>query len=254
VIDRMAADGELEHTKPSRARALRILAICLLLWATPVLGLALALGVDSVFVTEGVFFSKAAVVTFGGAYAVLAYIAQRAVETYGWLQPGEMLDGLGLAETTPGPLIMVVQFVGFMGAFRHPGVLPPMLAGVLGSLVTVWVTFVPCFLWIFLGAPYIESLRSNRSLHAALSTITAAVVGVVLNLSVWFAVHVMFARVDERELGPLHLLIPDVSTVDLAAVVLAGAAMLAMLRYHLSLPKTLLAAALLGMAWKLLGP
>jgi chromate transporter len=254
VIDRMAADGELGHTKPSRARALRILAICLLLWATPVLGLALALGVDSVFVTEGVFFSKAAVVTFGGAYAVLAYIAQRAVETYGWLQPGEMLDGLGLAETTPGPLIMVVQFVGFMGAFRHPGVLPPMLAGVLGSLVTVWVTFVPCFLWIFLGAPYIESLRSNRSLHAALSTITAAVVGVVLNLSVWFAVHVMFARVDERELGPLHLLIPDVSTVDLAAVVLAGAAMLAMLRYHLSLPKTLLAAALMGMAWKLLGP
>jgi chromate transporter len=254
VVDRMDADGELEHTKPSRARALRILAVCLLLWATPVLGLALALGVDSVFVTEGVFFSKAAVVTFGGAYAVLAYIAQRAVETFGWLQPGEMLDGLGLAETTPGPLIMVVQFVGFMGAFRHPGALPPMLAGVLGSLVTVWVTFVPCFLWIFLGAPYIESLRSNRSLHAALSTITAAVVGVILNLSVWFAVHVMFSQVDERRVGPLHLLIPDLASVDLAAVTLAGASMLAMLRYHLSLPKTLAAAALLGMAWKLLAP
>jgi chromate transporter len=254
VVDRMAAAGELEHTKPSRARALRILAVCLLLWVTPVLGLALALGVDSVFVTEGVFFSKAAVVTFGGAYAVLAYIAQRAVETFGWLQPGEMLDGLGLAETTPGPLIMVVQFVGFMGAFRHPGVLPPMLAGVLGSLVTVWVTFVPCFLWIFLGAPYIESLRSNRSLHAALSTITAAVVGVVLNLSVWFAVHVMFARVDEARLGPLHLLVPDVATIDVAAVVLASAAMLAMLRFHVSLPKTLAAAALLGMMWKLLVP
>jgi chromate transporter len=252
VVDRMAADGELEHTKPSRARALRILAVCLLLWAAPVLALALALGVESVFVTEGVFFSKAAVVTFGGAYAVLAYIAQRAVETYAWLQPGEMLDGLGLAETTPGPLIMVVQFVGFMGAFRHPGALPPMLAGVLGSLVTVWVTFVPCFLWIFLGAPYIESLRSNRSLHAALSTITAAVVGVVLNLSVWFAVHVMFASVDERRFGPLHLLVPDVSSVDVAAVVLASAAMIAMLRFHLSLPKTLAAAALLGMAWKLL--
>lgn len=252
VVDRMAADGELEHTKPSRARAFRIVAICLLLWATPVLGLALAFGVESVFVTEGVFFSQAAVVTFGGAYAVLAYIAQRAVETYGWLQPGEMLDGLGLAETTPGPLIMVVQFVGFMGAFRNPGALPPMLAGVLGSLVTVWVTFVPCFLWIFLGAPYIEALRSNRSLHAALSTITAAVVGVVLNLSVWFAVHVMFARVEEGRFGPLHWLIPDLASVDLAAVVLAAASMIAMLRYHVSLAKTLAAAAALGMAWKLL--
>lgn len=252
VIDRMAAAGELEHTKPSPGRALRILATGLLLWAAPLVGLALALGVDSVFVTEGVFFSKAAVVTFGGAYAVLAYIAQRAVETYGWLQPGEMLDGLGLAETTPGPLIMVVQFVGFMGAYRHPGSLPPMLAGVLGSLVTVWVTFVPCFLWIFLGAPYIEALRSNRSLHAALSTITAAVVGVVLNLSVWFALHVVFGRVDERQVGPLHLLVPDVSTLDIMAALLASAAMIAMLRFHLSVPKTLAAAAVLGVAWKLL--
>jgi chromate transporter len=252
VIDRMAAAGELEHTKASRARALRILGICLLLWAAPVAAFALALGVDSVFVTEGVFFSKTAVVTFGGAYAVLAYIAQRAVETYGWLQPGEMLDGLGLAETTPGPLIMVVQFVGFLGAFRNPGALPPMVAGVLGSLITVWVTFVPCFLWIFLGAPYIEALRSNRSLHAALSTITAAVVGVVLNLSVWFTMHVVFARVDEREIGPLRLLVPDLSTLDVAAAVLASAAMIAMLRFHLSLPKTLAAAAILGMTWKLL--
>jgi chromate transporter len=214
--------------------------------------LALAFGVDSVFVTEGVFFSKTAVVTFGGAYAVLSYVAQRAVETYGWLQPGEMLDGLGLAETTPGPLILVVQFVAFLGAFRLPGALPPMLAGVIGSLVTVWVTFVPCFLWIFLGAPYIEALRSNRSLHAALGTITAAVVGVVANLSVWFAIHVMFAQVDDRTFGPVHLPIPDLGSVDVAAVVLASAAMLAMLRFHLGLGKTLAAAALLGMAWKLI--
>jgi chromate transporter len=252
VIDRMAAAGELEHTQPSRTRAVKILITCLLLWAVPILGLGLALGVDSVFVTEGVFFSKAAVVTFGGAYAVLAYIAQRAVETYGWLQPGEMLDGLGLAETTPGPLIMVVQFVGFLGAYRNPGSLPPLLAGVFGSLITVWVTFVPCFLWIFLGAPYIEALRSNRSLHAALSTITAAVVGVVLNLSLWFALHVVFAEVDERHVGPLRLLVPNLATLDVVAAVLASAAMIAMLRFHLSLAKTLAASAVLGMLWKLL--
>lgn len=252
VIDRMAAAGELAHTQPSRARALRVLFTCLVLWVAPILALALALGAESVFVTEGVFFSKTAVVTFGGAYAVLAYIAQKAVETYGWLQPGEMLDGLGLAETTPGPLIMVVQFVGFLAAYRNPGALPPMAAGVLGSLVTVWVTFVPCFLWIFLGAPYIESLRSNAPLRAALSCITAAVVGVILNLTIWFAMHVVFARVDELELGPLRLDVPQLGSVDPAALVLALAAMLALLRFHVGLGKTLAAAALLGMAWQLL--
>ncbi|MCA9532106.1 MAG: chromate efflux transporter [Myxococcales bacterium] len=251
VIDRMAASGELGHTQPSRARALRVVAVCGLLWAAPVVALALALGAESVFVQEGVFFSKAAVVTFGGAYAVLAYIAQRAVETYGWLQPGEMLDGLGLAETTPGPLIMVVQFVGFLGAYRHPGLLPPMLAGVLGSVVTVWVTFVPCFLWIFLGAPYIEALRGNRGLHAGLSAITAAVVGVILNLSLWFGLHVVFAQVDERHFGPLRLFVPALGSLDAAAAVLAGGAMLAMLRFHVSLPKTLAACAALGLVWKL---
>ena len=134
-----------------------------------------------------VFFSKMAMVTFGGAYAVLAYVAQQAVENYGWLKPGEMLDGLGMAETTPGPLIMVLQFVGFMAAFRDPGALPPMLAGTLGGLLATWVTFTPCFLWIFLGAPFIEALRDNKALNAALSAITAAVVGVILNLAIWFA-------------------------------------------------------------------
>ena len=252
VIDRMAAAGELGHTLPSLGRAVRVAATCAFLWATPLIFLALTLGRNSVFVEEGVFFSKAAVVTFGGAYAVLAYIAQRAVETYGWLQPGEMLDGLGLAETTPGPLIMVVQFVGFLGAYRHPGELSPMLAGVCGSLITVWVTFVPCFLWIFLGAPYVEALRGNRSLHAALSAITAAVVGVVLNLSLWFGLHVVFGTIHERHFGPLQMLVPELTSIDWAALVLAMGAMLAMFKFKLGLPKTLAASALLGALWKLL--
>ncbi len=251
VIDRMAAAGALAHTRPSKRRALRVLAVCLTLWLAPLAIIALSAGTDSVFLKEGVFFSKTAVVTFGGAYAVLAYIAQKAVDTYQWLLPGEMLDGLGLAETTPGPLIMVVQFVGFLGAYRHPGHLSPLLAGVLGSTVTVWVTFVPCFLWIFLGAPYIEALRGNRSLHAALSTITAAVVGVILNLSVWFGVHVVFRQVGTLELGPLRLLTPVLASIDVAAALLAAGAMLAMLRFKVGLPKTLLASAALGALWKL---
>lgn len=252
VIERMAAAGELAHTKPSRSRALRVLVTCGVLWAAPLLLLSALFGGDSVFVQEGVFFSKAAMATFGGAYAVLAYVAQRAVETYGWLAPGEMLDGLGLAETTPGPLIMVVQFVGFLGAFRHPGELSPMLAGVLGSVVTVWVTFVPCFLWIFLGAPYIEALRGNRALHAALSAITAAVVGVILNLSLWFGLHVVFREVTEAHVGLLRLWVPRLASIDVAAAVLAALAMLAMFRFKVGLPKTLAASAALGLAWKLL--
>ncbi len=250
VIDRMAATGQLAHTRPSLRRALQVALICAVLWALPLVILASQFGSGSVFVEEGLLFSKAAVVTFGGAYAVLAYIAQQAVETHGWMRPGEMLDGLGLAETTPGPLIMVVQFVGFLGAYRNPGDLSPVSAAVLGSLVTVWVTFLPCFLWIFLGAPYIESLRGNRSLSAALSSITAAVVGVVLNLSLWFGVHVMFRQVDERHSGPLRLLVPTFSSVDVAAVVLAAAAMLATFRFKIGLPKTLAGSALLGVIWK----
>jgi len=254
VLDGMQARGELGHARPSLARALRVLLTCVTLWAAPLIALAALFGRRSVFVEEGVFFSKAAMVTFGGAYAVLAYIAQGAVETYGWLQPGEMVDGLGLAETTPGPLIMVVQFVGFLGASRAPGDLSPMLAGVLGSLITVWVTFVPCFLWIFLGAPYVEALRGSRVLHAALSAITAAVVGVVLNLSVWFGLHVLFREVTEVRLGLVHLLVPRWPTVDLAAAALAGAAMVAMLRFKLSPPPVLAASALLGALYTLLLP
>jgi chromate transporter len=250
VIDSMMDAGELKHTRPSHGRSARILAVCAALWSLPLGAIAVAVGPQSVFFEEGVFFSKAAVVTFGGAYAVLAYIAQRAVETYGWLRPGEMLDGLGMAETTPGPLIMVVQFVGFMGAFRNAGALPPMLAGVLGSLITVWVTFVPCFLWIFLGAPYIEALRGSRSLATALSAITAAVVGVILNLSIWFAVHTVFAVVDERNIGPSRILVPVWNTVDVPSLVLTLLAMLAMFRFKAGIAKTLAGSAVLGLIWK----
>ena len=252
AIDRLVDTGGLGHTEPSVGRAIRVLAVCLPLWLLP-FGVLVAIdGPDSVLVQEALLFSKAALVTFGGAYAVLAYIAQQAVETFAWLNPGEMLDGLGLAETTPGPLIMVVQFVGFMGAFRNPGELSPMLAGVIGSVVAVWVTFVPCFLWIFLGAPYIEALRGNRALHASLSTITAAVVGVVLNLSVWFGLHVVFRNVSEQHVGPLRLWVPDLASLDVASAVLAVLAMVAMFCFKLGLPKTLAGSAALGAAWKLL--
>ena len=239
-----------EHTRPSAARAIRVATVCLAIWLLPLAVLAVVLGAGSVYVTEGVFFSKTAMVTFGGAYAVLSYIAQQAVQTYGWLQPGEMLDGLGMAETTPGPLIQVVQFVGFMAAFRNPGPLEPMLAGVLGSVVATWATFAPCFLWIFLGAPYIEYLRGNKSLSTALSGITAAVVGVVLNLAVWFALHVAFETVRERTfLGVLQLSVPEWQTVDVASVVISAAAFVAIFRFKAGMIKTLLAATVIGLLY-----
>jgi chromate transporter len=195
--DRRAVDAAAERAQPSLARSLLISAIWLTLWFAPLALLAWWLGPESVYVQEGIFFSQTAVLTFGGAYSVLAYIGQEAVNRFGWLKPAEMMDGLGMAETTPGPLIMVVQFVGFMGAYRNPGDLPPLAAGMLGAVITVWVTFVPCFFWIFLGAPYIERLRGNLNLSAALSSVTAAVVGVVLNLAIWFGIHVLFADVAE---------------------------------------------------------
>lgn len=195
--DQRAVDAAAEKARPTFARTLLISAFWLTLWFAPLGALAWWLGPESVFVKEGLFFSQAAVLTFGGAYSVLSYIGQKAVHQFGWLKPAEMMDGLGMAETTPGPLIMVVQFVGFMGAYRNPGSLPPLTAGILGSIITVWVTFVPCFFWIFLGAPYIERLRGNLNLSSALSSITAAVVGVVLNLAIWFGIHVLFADVSE---------------------------------------------------------
>lgn len=254
-VIRGPAAGEIEpavHTKPSVGRAVKILAIFLTLWFVPLLVLVAYLGSSNVFVQEGVFFSKAAVVTFGGAYAVLAYIAQQAVEVYGWLLPGEMLDGLGMAETTPGPLIQVVQFVGFMGAYRHAGALDPMTAGVLASILVTWVTFVPCFLWIFLGAPYVEALRGNKALSTALSGITAAVVGVILNLSLWFALHTLFADVREQRHGPLHLTVPDWATLDPASLLLAVLAAAALFWWRWPMLRTLLVVTLLGMAYRLL--
>ncbi len=186
-------DGEAApHTRPDLARAVRLAAVWLVLWGAPLVLLALWLGPGHTLVREGIFFSKAATVTFGGAYAVLPYVSQQAVETHHWLGPGQMLDGLGLAETTPGPLIMVLQFVGFMGGWNHPDGLPPLAAATLGALITTWTTFTPCFLWVLVGAPYMERLRGNRLLAAALSTITAAMVGVILNLAVWFGGHVLF--------------------------------------------------------------
>ena len=242
-----AGDAPVSNAAPRSARrALTVAVVCLALWFVPIATLAVLYGPELVYVQEALFFSKMATVTFGGAYAVLAYVAQQAVETYAWLAPGEMLDGLGMAETTPGPLIMVVQFVGFLGAYRNPGLLDPMVAGGLGALVTTWVTFVPCFLWIFLGAPYIEALRGNRALGAALGAITAAVVGVVLNLALWFALHVVFHQVDTLQLGPLKLLVPAWSSLDPAALLLAAAALLAMLRFKAGMIPTLAVSALLG--------
>ena len=248
-LDEMLEEGTLEHTRPDVGRAVAVTCSCAALWFGPLLVLAPLLGQTHVYVQEALFFSKMAVVTFGGAYAVLAYVAQQAVEIFGWLAPGEMLDGLGLAETTPGPLILVVQFVGFMGAFRNPGMLDPFLAGALGSLLTTWVTFVPCFLWIFLGAPYIEALRGNRSLGAALSGITAAVVGVVLNLAIWFGLHVVFGQVDEVRAAGFRLFVPALETIDLAALALTAAALVAMLRFKVGMLPTLAVAAALGVAF-----
>ncbi len=186
------------HTRPGLRRAVKVVAVSLVLWWAPVLALALAQGGGGTLVREGLFFSKAAMVTFGGAYAVLPYVGQQAVDHYGWITASQMVDGLGLAETTPGPLIMVVQFVGFLGGWQHPGNLPPLVAATLGAAITTWTTFVPCFLWIFLGAPHIEQLRGNVRLAGALAAVTAAVVGVILNLAVWFGIHVVFpgARLD----------------------------------------------------------
>lgn len=238
--------------RPTLGRALRVLTIWLLIWLGPVAALLHFTGRDSVYSQQAVFFSKTAMVTFGGAYSVLAYVADEAVERYHWLEPGEMLDGLGMAETTPGPLIQVVQFVAFMGAYRHPGELSPLAAGVAGSVIATWVTYTPCFLWIFLGAPYIEYLRGQRSLNAALSTITAAVVGVILNLSIWFALHTLFAKLGEYHTGPIRWLVPNWSTLDPVALAITIAAMAALFRFKLGMLPTLAACAAAGLAYRLL--
>jgi chromate transporter len=253
VID-AAIDARGERPgETSARRAARVLAVAVTLWLGPLAVLWWGLGRGSVYVEEAIFFSKAAVVTFGGAYAVLAYIAQQAVDAHHWLAPGEMLDGLGMAETTPGPLIQVVQFVGFMGAYRSPGPLGPLTAGVLGAVLTTWVTFAPCFLWIFLGAPYVERLRANERLAAALSAITASVVGVILNLALWFGAHVLFATVTTAvfPLG-IRLLVPAWETLDPPAALIAAAAFVTIARFGAPVVPTLLASAGAGMIWRLL--
>ncbi|MFF8410556.1 chromate transporter [Streptomyces omiyaensis] len=225
----------------------------MLLWAVPVVAVAVLTGTGSVFTTQGVFFSGTALVTFGGAYAVLAYVAQQAVQTYGWLTPKEMVSGLALAETTPGPLIMVVQFVAFLGAYRDPGTLDPWAAALLGALLTTWVTFVPCFLFIFLGAPYIERLRGNRRISAALTGITAAVVGVIANLALYFAEHALFTTVDNKPLGPVTLALPDLTTLRPAALAITVIAALLIFKLRWSVLRTLGICAALGLGAALTG-
>jgi chromate transporter len=222
------------------------------LWALPFLFIWLA-GNPGAYLDIGTFFSKMAVVTFGGAYAVLAYVAQQAVDHYHWLQPGEMLDGLALAETTPGPLVLVLTFTGFMAAYRAPGDLSPLMSGVLGATLTTWVTFVPCFLWIFLGAPWVERLRENKAIASALTAISAAVTGVILNLAIWFAIHVLFAKVGEIAAGPFTLAWPEWSTLSPAALVLALLSAAMLLRFKAGIFLTLGVCGALGMAVKAAG-
>jgi chromate transporter len=251
--DSLLGDELPEHTRPTVARALRVSSLWLALWLIPVVALLLILGRGNVFSEIAVFFSKMAMVTFGGAYAVLAYVAQQAVDHYGWLKPGEMLDGLGMAETTPGPLIMVLQFVGFMAAYRDPGSLSPMLAGTLGGLLATWVTFTPCFLWIFLGAPFIEVLRGNQALNGALSAITAAVVGVVLNLAIWFAIHSLFRQTVPVHAFPFSFDAPKLASVDWLALALSVAAAVAIFRFKVGMIPTLAACCGVGLALYLVG-
>ncbi|MFF5210457.1 chromate efflux transporter [Streptosporangium sp. NPDC000396] len=245
-------DDALHHATPGARGALRVLAVGLAAWWLPVAAVVLLTGSDSVFTTQGLFFSGTALVTFGGAYAVLAFVAQRAVETYAWLTPAEMVRGLALAETTPGPLIMVVQFVAFLGAYRNPGALNPWAGALLGALLTTWVTFVPCFLFIFLGAPYVEKLRHNTAISAALTGITAAVVGVIANLALYFAQHTLFAVTRTWAWGPFHMQLPDPGTVNPLALVITTVALVMTFALRWPMLRILGVCALLGLASLLL--
>jgi len=253
VVDSMLGESVPDHVRPDTPRAIRTAALWLALWLVPVIALLLVLGQASVFSQIALFFSKMALVTFGGAYAVLAYVAQQAVEHYHWLKPHEMLDGLGMAETTPGPLIMVLQFVGFMAAYRDPSGLSPMLAATLGGVLATWVTFTPCFLWIFVGAPYIERLRGNTGLAGALSAITAAVVGVILNLSIWFALHTLFRETVPVHAFPLAFDRPVLTSVDVPALLLSIAAATAIFRFKLGMLTVLAGSCAAGLTLRLLG-
>jgi chromate transporter len=260
LISRVSTPGDTgNHEPPDNAIAetgspvagtgyiVRCAAVFGILWLAPTAVLLAALGPDNVFSIIAVFFSKMAVVTFGGAYAVLAYVSQEAVATYHWLAPGEMIDGLALAETTPGPLIMVTQFVGFIAAYRDPGTLSPAFAALLGGALTTWVTFVPCFLWIFVGAPYIERLRRNRMLSAALSGVTAAVVGVIVNLALWFSIHTLFAAHSLRRFAGAAVELPELASLQIPSLLLTLVAAVLIFRLHVSLFSTLAVTGSLGM-------
>jgi chromate transporter len=241
------------HARPSWGKAARHALVWLALWLVPVAALLLLLGPANVFTQLALFFSKMAVVTFGGAYAVLSYVAQQGVQHYHWLTAREMLDGLGMAETTPGPLIMVVQFVAFLGGYRDPGAMPPLLTATLAGLLASWVTFMPCFLWIFLGAPFVERLRGNRALSGALAAITAAVVGVIANLAIWFAVHSLFHRVFAVAEGPIRFDAPILQSVDPVALALSLIAAVLIFRTRLGMVRVLLATSAAGIALNALG-
>ena len=240
-------DEALHTERPSRTHAVKVLLLGLVAWAVPVGAVVAVTGRDSIFTNQALFFTGAALVTFGGAYAVLAYVAQQAVEVYGWLTPGEMVTGLALAETTPGPLIMVVQFVAFVGAYRDPGDLNPWVAAVVASLLTTWVTFVPCFVFVFVGAPSVERLRGSRSLSAALSGVMAAVVGVIANLAIFFAIHTLFADVDTRTWGPVRLPVPEPSSLRPLSLAIALLAAVLLFGRKWSVLRTLGACALVGL-------
>ena len=242
----LVADDALHGERPSVRRATRLIAFGAVLWAGPIVLAAVILGRSHAIVDEGLFFSGTAVVTFGGAYAVLSFVAQRAVNVYHWLLPGEMVNGLALAETTPGPLIMVVQFVAFLGAYRNPGTLNPWVAAVLGSTLAVWVTFVPCFLFVFLGAPHIEGLRHNTKLAAALAGITPAVVGVIANLSIYFSIHTLFSRTRTHNVGPIHVTGPLWSSLSPRALFVTGLAFMLVFRFKFSVLRVLGLCAVVG--------
>jgi chromate transporter len=252
LVDRLIAAGGLTHLRPSLARSAATLVLWLAIWLLPLAGLWWWLGGEHLLVRLAVFFSQAAVVTFGGAYAVLAWVAQ-AVSANGWVAPGDMLAGLGLAETTPGPLILVLQFVGFLAAWNHPADWAPWLAGCAGAAVALWFTFAPCFLWILVGAPFIERIREVRVLAAALAAITAAVVGVIASLALWFAVHVLFAQQHGVAAFGLAWQVPVWSSLDVAALLIAVAAGVALLRFHIALGWVLAAATAVGVVWRLVG-
>ncbi len=242
----LIADDQLHSERPSRTHSLQVIGVGLVAWAVPVGAVLAVAGRDSIFADQALFFTGAALVTFGGAYAVLAYVAQQAVQVYGWLTPSEMITGLALAETTPGPLIMVVQFVAFVGAYNDPGSLNPWVAAVVASLLTTWVTFVPCFVFVFVGAPYVERLRGNHALSAALTGIMAAVVGVIANLAIYFAIHTLFRDVSTFTWGPVDLQVPHLASLKPLSLAVAAFAALLLFRAKWSVLRTLGACALVG--------